>query len=792
MEGKVFSNKSESGGAAMKKWISLSSCLLVAALITILWVGTAFAEVEKLTLEELTNRASTIVRGGVVGLKSHWDEDHAVIYTSVTISITDYLKGGTGAKELTIEVPGGIVGEIGLTVSDVPRFEADQEVILFLEEHFQVVGWFQGKYTIVDNIVAEKGIPVNQFIGQIHAIMERSGIPIEPTPAPEKGLTKPTMEFGHERLDLATQKPTIGIIEETKPKAPGEIALPEAAAGWTNIMTEGFEGAFPGSTWTLYGDPTWDDTSYRAHSGSWSGYCADGGSNRVNPPGPYPNNMNAWMVYGPFSLSDATDAELLFYHWTKTELTYDYLFFGASINGSDFYGTRKSGDWVSSCGGWCEENFDLTNVYTLGDLRGKPQVWIGFKFGSDSSVTYEGTYLDDITLRKETAGAIPHINSISPDHGPAHANELGSCGCAADSTRVTISGSNFGATQGSSYVRFWRQGSTYYNACVESWSDTQIVARVPGCVSSGDVVVVTGGGTSNGVYFTVTYSYGGGKWPKGSYPQPMSEEYRVNASGGPSGALAAIQAAANTWNNVSCADFFFRYGGTSSKTGYGYDNENTILWQDLPTGILGVNVTWWNTSDPHTIIEFDIAFNTDYTWATDCSAGKYDVQSIGTHELGHALQLLDLYGTADTEKTMYGIGSAGDCKQRTLEPDDIAGICYIYPGVAQPFTWYFAEGYTGGTFDTYILLMNPNSSPANVTVTFMKPDGSTKSVNPTIGANSRYTIKVDDVAGMGDTGFGTKVTSDICIVAERAMYWSNYSGGSGGHNTMGTTPLGCE
>ncbi len=57
-----------------------------------------------------------------------------------------------------------------------------------------------------------------------------------------------------------------------------------------------------------------------------------------------------------------------------------------------------------------------------------------------------------------------------------------------------------------------------------------------------------------------------------------------------------------------------------------------------------------------------------------------DVQNIAIHELGHSLQRLDLYGTADTEKTMYGIAADGEIKKRTLHADDIAGIRYIYPG----------------------------------------------------------------------------------------------------------------
>jgi hypothetical protein len=670
------------------KRISVLSCLFIAAFAAVLSVGTVFADVEELTLEQLVTRADRIVRGSVVGLESQWDEDHALIYTSVTVSVRDCLRGERPSEEVTIKVPGGVVGELGLTVSHAPTFMMDEDVILFLQGQ-EIVGWSHGKLTIVGSMVVEKGIPVNEFIGQVHAILRDKGIPIGPSTP--KGLTQPATRLHQESLPPEAGGSGVdGEDTKVKPGAVAQVEQGASLAAWSTIMTEDFESSFPGTEWTLLWNTTssaggwgytWDDDPYRYHNGSSSGWCADGqyeSNPDISAPGPYPNDMRAWTVYGPFDLSDATAAELLFYHWTDTEATYDYLFVGASINGSNFYGSGYSGNWASSCGGWCSENFDLANVYTLGNLCGQSQVWIAFKFHSDSSITDEGSYLDDITLQKQIGGALPHIDSINPDHGPAHADELGECGCAADSTQVTINGSNFGATQGTSYVRFWREGSTYYNACVDSWSDTQIVARVPGCVSSGDVVVVTGAGTSNAVYFTVTYSYGGGKWPSGSYPQPMSEVYKVNASSGPSGALAAIQAGATTWDEVDCADFLFRYGGASTASTTAYDGENTILWEDLASGILGVNSSWWFTADPHTIIEFDIGFNTDYSWGTDCGAGYYDIQSIAAHELGHTLQLLDVYGTADTAKVMYGMGSSGTCK-RDLLADDEAGICYIYP-----------------------------------------------------------------------------------------------------------------
>jgi len=164
-------------------------------------------------------------------------------------------------------------------------------------------------------------------------------------------------------------------------------------SGWITMISEDFEGEFPGTTWTLYGTPTWDDENYRSYQGSWSGWCA---GSTISPPGPYAPDMNAWMVYGPFSLVDASDASLSFYRWVETEDGYDSLFFGASINGTDFYGNFISG--VRRY--WYDDSFDLTDVPALGNLCGRSQVWIGFGFISDGSFQYEGVYLDNILLEK--------------------------------------------------------------------------------------------------------------------------------------------------------------------------------------------------------------------------------------------------------------------------------------------------------------------------------------------------------------------------------------------------------
>jgi len=103
-------------------------------------------------------------------------------------------------------------------------------------------------------------------------------------------------------------------------------------------------------------------------------------------------------------------------------------------------------------------------------------------------------------------------------------------------------------------------------------------------------------------------------------------------------------------------------------------------------------------------------------------------------------------------------------------------------------SWYFAEGYTGGEFDTWILLGNPNDRPASVDLTFMLPDASTQELRVEIPARSRSTVHVNDLSGLQDAEFSTAVESQLPIVAERAMYFDYFSR-TGGHDALGVKEL---
>jgi hypothetical protein len=99
--------------------------------------------------------------------------------------------------------------------------------------------------------------------------------------------------------------------------------------------------------------------------------------------------------------------------------------------------------------------------------------------------------------------------------------------------------------------------------------------------------------------------------------------------------------------------------------------------------------------------------------------------------------------------------------------------------------WYLAEGTTAWGFEEYVLVQNPNPSPASLLVTFMKTGGSTLEFTFSMAGYSRLTLPVNDLVPSSDVS--THVHADLPVVAERAMYWG---GKEGGHATLGVT-AGC-
>ena len=140
------------------------------------------------------------------------------------------------------------------------------------------------------------------------------------------------------------------------------------------ILNETFEGDFPGA-WDVHdsgdsgGEYYWGRRNCRSFEGSHSGWAVGAGKNgsTLNCGADYPDDVQSWMIYGPFNLTGVSAADMNFQLWLNTEKDYDKLFYGASIDGVHFSGRAISGDSQ----GWLERTFDLADAGTLGSLLGE-------------------------------------------------------------------------------------------------------------------------------------------------------------------------------------------------------------------------------------------------------------------------------------------------------------------------------------------------------------------------------------------------------------------------------------
>ena len=153
-------------------------------------------------------------------------------------------------------------------------------------------------------------------------------------------------------------------------------------------------------------------------------------------------------------------------------------------------------------------------------------------------------------------------------------------------------------------------------------------------------------------------------------PQDLSETF----------VTGAVRTSAETWDAATGKElmndaYIIDYSAT-----YGVQNyENAITFGDYPTeGVIAVTTVWYNPATK-VIVEFDVEFDTDWTWGdATLDSTKMDLQNIATHELGHGVGLADVYDKACETVTMYGYSTNGETQKRTLEQPDITGLQKLY------------------------------------------------------------------------------------------------------------------
>ncbi len=232
------------------------------------------------------------------------------------------------------------------------------------------------------------------------------------------------------------------------------------------------------------------------------------------------------------------------------------------------------------------------------------------------------------------------------------------------------------------------------------------------------------------------YVYSGYKWP-GANPNIT---YKINENTSDcSSEGAAVQAAANSWNNDG-GNFTFTYGGTHTSTTDSYNGVNEIMWGTTQDSV--ATTSTWVTGDT-TIVECDIVFDDSYNWSsTTPTSSQMDVQTVALHEFGHWFSLDDLYNSEDSGNVMYGYVSNGQMK-RTLQSCDIQGICSIYSGC--------------GT--SYTLTVN-SSGASSVSITSSTGHGGTTNYTKTVSSGGSVSLTAPATSG-GKTfnGWTGSVTS---------------------------------
>jgi inhibitor of cysteine peptidase len=311
-----FKPRSKKGDVMMNGRRFLSRGGFVAVLICLVLFISLFSLPSVLAVPSTTTPGLAVATPVTAspGLNEIWLTEHdngclAELGQDQTLVITLESNPSTGYLWEVAEIEEKVLHQVGKTEFEQmsPLLGAPEKQIL----RFKPVGTGQSTLKLVYHRPWEKGVePIKEFSIQVVG---------PPATGPEKGLIKPAVEeFAH--LELPLQRPPV------EPRPSGEVELQGDLGDWANIMTEDFEGSFPGP-WDVfdsvsgYGEYYWAKRNCRPHSGSYSGWGVGGGANgsSLSCGANYPDNAKSWMIYGPFDLSSASDAELLFWRWNLAE-----------------------------------------------------------------------------------------------------------------------------------------------------------------------------------------------------------------------------------------------------------------------------------------------------------------------------------------------------------------------------------------------------------------------------------------------------------------------------------------
>ena len=242
-----------------------------------------------------------------------------------------------------------------------------------------------------------------------------------------------TLRRGEAPRITVAEKPAGTAGSGSLKRPPGEVSDPQEAyqapdiarllapTEWTILLYEGFEGFSPPTftvpfsptlgtgPWTVYDfgrdgfRRSWGATDYYYYYNgvdSQSVWPASFGADALDPwINWYTNNLYSWLDYGPIDLTNMADIFVSFGLWYDTEPQWDWMYFCASIDGTNY----SCDYWSGYSGGWTDQAYWLTSY------AGYSQVWLAWVFKSDETVStgYEGPFVDEIWVWGNDISAPP-------------------------------------------------------------------------------------------------------------------------------------------------------------------------------------------------------------------------------------------------------------------------------------------------------------------------------------------------------------------------------------------------
>ena len=270
---------------------------------------------------------------------------------------------------------------------------------------------------------------------------------------------------------------------------------------------------------------------------------------------------------------------------------------------------------------------------------------------------------------------------------------------------LTITGSGFGATQGTGVVRFRNAddgGATLIEPLASQyilWSDTEIRVEVPENAGTGTIQVVQGVTFTSASALTINYAHLNVNYNPGTGPIAFQPDHiDNNGSGGYTwrmntgfdanvAARASFMRAFDSWRCGT--DVNWTIGTTTAINDALNDGTNIITFDGaapLSPGVLGVCYSYWGgcAIGPDIawfVMELDIIFDegsniTPLTWEFGTATptfSEYDFETVAVHELGHGHQL----GHVIQPGAIMHYAISNGSSNRSLGANDLAGGNYV-------------------------------------------------------------------------------------------------------------------